>query len=156
VLIGFEQLRGAVGKWLSTRPASLYAPAHGRWCVGPAGEHIHLAKRATLRRIVGALVAARLERPGAPLTSADLIAAGWPEDARVCEASTNRLRVTLFRLRHMGLEKILVTTSEGWMLDPAIPVIRDGEGESEPRRHDSIVVDKTEQPSDSDVVDIAS
>jgi hypothetical protein len=130
VLIGFEQLRGVIGKWLSTRPATLYAPAHGRWCVSPSGGHLDLSKRGTMRRIVAALVAARIERPGESLSSADLVAAGWPEDIVVNEASTNRLRVTLFRLRQLGLESVIVTTGEGWMLDPAIPVIR-GDGETE-------------------------
>jgi hypothetical protein len=45
----------------------------------------------------------------------------------VSEASANRLRVTLCRLRQLGLDTILVTTSTGWMLDPAIPIVREPE-----------------------------
>jgi hypothetical protein len=134
VLIGLEQLRGAIGRWLSTNGQSLYVPSHVRWFVSPSGTHVDLAKRPTMQKIMTVLVEARAERPGASVPSSVLVAAGWPgtqgepgKEERVSEASANRLRVTLCRLRQLGLDAILVTTSTGWMLDPAIPLVREPE-----------------------------
>jgi hypothetical protein len=125
VIIGLEQLRGSVGRWLSASGAKLYVPAHCRWLVSPTGVHVDLGRRPTMRRIVTALVDARIETEGDAISSATLIGIGWPEDAAVTEASANRLRVTLCRLRQLGLEGVLVTTSNGWMLDPAVPILRE-------------------------------
>ena len=129
VLIGLEQLRGAIGRWLSTNGQTLYVPSHVRWFVSPSGAHVDLAKRPTMQRIMAALVDARTTRPGESVPSSVLVAAGWPgtQEERVSEASANRLRVTLCRLRQLGLDTILVTTSTGWMLDPAIPLVREPE-----------------------------
>src|SRR5262249_21308534 len=63
VIIGLEQLRGSVGRWLSATGAKLYVPAHCRWFVSPSGVHVDLGRRPTMRRIVTALVEARIERP---------------------------------------------------------------------------------------------
>jgi hypothetical protein len=123
VIIGLEQLRGSVGRWLSATGAKLYVPTHCRWFVSPSGVHVDLGRRPTMRRILTALVEARLDSPGDSSSSATLIGIGWPGDAAVTEASANRLRVTLCRLRQLGLEDVLVTTSSGWMLDPAVPIL---------------------------------
>jgi hypothetical protein len=125
VIIGLELLRGSVGRWLSSADATLYAPEHGRWIVAPSGVHVDLGRRPTLRRLMGALVEARLARPGESITSADLIEAGWPGGPTGTEASANRLRVALCRLRQLGLEPVLLTTTSGWMLKPNVHVVRD-------------------------------
>jgi hypothetical protein len=125
VIIGLEVLRGSVARWLSSEAATLYAPDHGRWIVAPSGVHLDLGRRPTLRRLMHALVEARLTHPGQSLTSAELIAAGWPSDVVVSDATANRLRVALCRLRQLGLESVLVTTSSGWMLTPRVLVVRD-------------------------------
>jgi hypothetical protein len=127
VIIGLEQLRGSLGRWLSATGKGLYAPTHGRWFVSPSGTQVDLSRRGSMRAVFEALVRRRLERPGHPITSAELIAAGWPEDPTPSEASANRLRVTLCRLRQLGLDTALVTTSTGWMLNPAVSVVREAQ-----------------------------
>lgn len=127
VLIGLEVFRGAMDRWLSGASGALCAPKHGRWLVSPSGVHLDLERRPTLRRIVGALLEARVARPGESVASATLIVAGWSDEVASPEASANRLRVALCRLRQLGLEGVIVTTSSGWMLDPSIPVVRESE-----------------------------
>lgn len=124
VIMNLEMLRGSVGRWLSGATGTLCAPTHGRWIVSPNGGRLDLARRPTLRRLVMALVEARISRPGESVPGAELVAAGWPGETVNPETAANRLRVAICRLRQLGLETTIVTTSSGWMLDPAVPVVR--------------------------------
>jgi hypothetical protein len=124
VIVSLERLRGAVRRWVEGARSPLYAPAHGRWLVSPSGTHVDLTRRPTLQRLLRALVAARMESPGTAISSADLVAAGWTGEGH-SEASANRLRVAICRLRQLGLEDVLVTTGVGWMLDPNVALCQD-------------------------------
>src|SRR5262245_42969489 len=116
VIVGLETLRGTVGRWLSGSGGAIVAPKHGRFIVAPSGVQINLARRPTLRRLVIALVEARASQRGEPLAAPQLVRAGWPEDATVGpEVAANRLRVALCRLRQLGLESVILTTSSGWL-----------------------------------------
>jgi hypothetical protein len=128
VLLGLGMLKSSISQWLSNPAGTLRAPRHGRWIVSPSGVHLDLVRRPTLRRLVAALVEARCARPAEAVCSAELIAAGWPGETAVTDASANRLRVALCRLRQAGLEHVLVTTHSGWMLKPNVPVERDAVG----------------------------
>jgi len=126
VLASLEMLRGSVGRWLAGATGALDAPSHGRWLVTPAGRQIDLVRRPTLRRLVCALVDARVAKPGKPVSASDLITVGWADEpAADHEAAMNRLRVAICRLRQLGLESLIVTTSHGWLIDPTTPIIRD-------------------------------
>jgi predicted ATPase len=87
------------------------------------GDVGDLARRDVLRRVLAALVRARLDRPGAPVSSAHLLAAGWPEARVSAKVARNRLYVALSTLRSMGLKGVLTSTPRGWLLDPATPLI---------------------------------
>jgi DNA-binding winged helix-turn-helix (wHTH) protein len=130
VIMNLEMLRGSVGRWLSGATGALCAPKHGRWIVSPTGVRLDLARRPTLRRLVMALVEARVTRPGEAVPGAELVAAGWPGETVSPETSANRLRVAICRLRQLGFETVIVTTSSGWMIDPAVPVVRHDSNEA--------------------------
>jgi len=132
VIIGLEMLRGSVDRWLTGESGALSIPTHARWAVTPSGTHIDLARRPTLRRLVISLLEARLAEPGASVSNATLIAAGWPNEQAGPEASANRLRVAICRLRQLGLETAIVTTSSGWMLDPNIAIVREEQQTQQP------------------------
>jgi hypothetical protein len=132
VIISLERLRGAVMRWVAGARGPLYAPAHGRWLVSPTGVHVDLTRRPTLQRLLRALVTARMERPGIAISSADLVAAGWTGELH-SEASANRLRVALCRLRQLGLEDVLLTTGTGWMLDPNVALSQEEAPASTPK-----------------------
>ena len=125
VITGLEMLRGSVGRWLAGTRGAVSVPAHGRWLVTPSGRHVDLGRRPTSRRLVAALVEGRIARPGQALPASELIAAGWVDEPADHEAAMNRLRVAICRLRQLGLESAILTTSAGWMLDPNTPVIRE-------------------------------
>jgi hypothetical protein len=125
VMAGLEELRSSLARWHAGSSGELHAPSHGAWVVAPSGVHIDLGRRRPLRRLTAALVEARVARPGRSLSAAELIAAGWPEEPNDGEASANRLRVGLCRLRQLGLDGLIVTTSTGWLLNPNVPIVRD-------------------------------
>jgi predicted negative regulator of RcsB-dependent stress response len=77
------------------------------------GSHvIVLTRRLALRRIVAALVHAK-----APLSVAELVAAGWPGERIQTSAARNRTHVALTTLRRLGLEGVLRQTPQGYVLD---------------------------------------
>lgn len=125
VIHGLEMLRGSVSRWLAGATGAISAPVHGRWLVTPGGRHIDLERRPTLKKLVAALVEVRITRPGQALPASELIAAGWADEPADHEAAMNRLRVAICRLRQLGLENAIVTTSSGWMLDPETPIARE-------------------------------
>ncbi len=47
-----------------------------------------------------------------------------PGERIVEHAARTRVRAALAALRKMGLAKVIVSTPAGWMLDPAMPLIR--------------------------------
>ena len=80
-----------------------------------------------MRRIVVALVARHEDGTGAPLTAWDLFEAGWPGEQPIAEAATNRVYVSLNRLRRMGLKDVLERDEEGYRIAPDV-VVRAGSG----------------------------
>lgn len=77
------------------------------------GATIDLSRRGPARCIVLALLEARLRRPGTPLTTQELIEAGWPGEKILPRAARNRLHVTLNTLRRLGLRTILQRRDDG-------------------------------------------
>jgi predicted ATPase len=106
----------------STRELALGPEA--RWFETPETGRVDLAGRDVLRRILAQLANAREQRPGEPLSSAELIAAGWPGERMLPRAGANRVRVAVFTLRKLGLRSALVSRPDGWMLDPSLRVER--------------------------------
>jgi hypothetical protein len=83
-----------------------------------SGSAIDLGRRAAPRRILVALVGARLARPGAVVPYDDLVAAGWPGERMGSEAARKRLRTAIWTLRKLGLERLLVTHEDGYLIAP--------------------------------------
>lgn len=100
----------------------LIADAQGRWFRVGAGEPVDLSRREVLRRMLEALLEARRQRPGEPLDLEALRQAGWPGEAMVADAISNRVYVAIATLRRLGLRSLLVTGGGGYFLDPAVPL----------------------------------
>ncbi len=83
---------------------------------------IDLSSRSALRRIVAALVDARLSSLGRPLSVADLVARGWPEDPIGPKTGANRVYVAVNTLRTMGLDKVIIRNDDGYLLDPDVGI----------------------------------
>jgi len=95
------------------------------WFRAPGAERRDLSRRHTLRRMVEAFVARRVERPGDPLTVDELLAAGWPGEQVLPFAGRNRVHVALTTLRGLGLRALIESIDGGYRLDPTVPVVRD-------------------------------
>lgn len=99
---------------------------HARTLRTPEGTSIDLVRHGSLRRVLEALVSARVDRPGVALTASEVLEAGWPGERVLHEAGLLRVYSAIRRLRRMGLETALVTRDDGYLLDPSVPVAREG------------------------------
>lgn len=107
----------------SPADALLVGP-EARWFRGPGGDWHDLSKRKPLRLILLSLTEMRRRAPGAGVAVDALQAAGWPGEKMTAAAGSNRVYVTLNKLRKLGLEGVLVRDDTGYLLDPAVPVER--------------------------------
>lgn len=114
---------------LRSLESSAEAPAPGpggeaRWVVArdartltlPDGQTIDLARHGSLRRVLEALVARRLDAPGQAMTALALLEAGWPGERVRFESGMLRVYTAVRRLRAMGLGRALLTRDDGYLL----------------------------------------
>lgn len=102
-------------------PARTFVVAsEGRALTLPTGETHDLARHGPVRRILWALTELRRDKPGATMSTLDVIDAGWPGEKMQHEAATLRVYTTIRRLRALGLGDALVTRDEGYLLDPDV------------------------------------
>lgn len=83
---------------------------------------VSLQRRGNLRRILQALVEKRLSAPGCSLTRDEVLAAGWPGERMRADSGALRVYTTIRRLRQGGLGAALVTTDDGYLIDPRVSV----------------------------------
>jgi predicted ATPase len=91
-----------------------------------APAFVDLKARAPLRRILELLARARRESPAEAVAVDDVIREGWPGERIRPDAALNRARVALATLRKLGLRAVLLTVEGGYLLDPAVPLGRQG------------------------------
>lgn len=96
-----------------------------RWIVPPGGSRADLSRYGPVRRLIERLVVARLETPDTAISAAALIEAGWPGERMRHSAALLRVYSAVRRLRRLGLETLLMTRDDGYLLDPEAPVRRD-------------------------------
>ena len=96
--------------------------ADGETVWAPDGAEISLTRRPTHGRILRALLGA-WQADAQPLCStADLTAAGWPDEVVLESAAANRVSVALSGLRKAGLAPLIQRQRGGWRLDPDLPI----------------------------------
>jgi len=95
-----------------------------RWIIPPRGERIDLVRYGPVRRLLDRLVIARLDEPGTALSAEALIEAGWPNERMRHTAGLLRVYSAIRRLRRLGLEAVLITRDDGYLLDPNASVVR--------------------------------
>jgi ATP/maltotriose-dependent transcriptional regulator MalT len=92
----------------------------GSWLDTPGNERVDLSRRRVLRRLLLALAEKRVQAPGELLASADLVASGWPGERMLEKSAQDRLWVAIRSLRRLGLDGVLITGREGYLLDPDV------------------------------------
>jgi hypothetical protein len=93
----------------------------GTWFETTAGR-VDVARRGAIRRILAALAAERTGSPGHALGVGDLFAIGWPGEKIPYESQVRRVYTAIWTLRTLGLDGLLITRDEGYLLDPKQPV----------------------------------
>ncbi len=93
----------------------------GTWFETSAGR-VDVARRGAIRRILAALAAQRTGSPGHALGVGDLFAIGWPGEKIPYESQVRRVYTAIWTLRTLGLDGLLITRDEGYLLDPKQPV----------------------------------
>jgi hypothetical protein len=106
---------------LGAAPARLRLARDGR-ALELDGEQFDLSRRGPLRRILLALVEARLRAPGAALSTAEVQEAGWPGERMRPESAAARVYMAIRRLRVLGLQRGLRTCDVGYVLDTRLAV----------------------------------
>jgi predicted ATPase len=100
-------------------PGSIEVAEDGAWFRLPGGEPIACGARPVLKRLLSELA----KRPRVPIAARDLVAVGWPGERMLEDAATNRLYVSMNRLRKLGLGALLVSTDAGYVLDAPVRVV---------------------------------
>ena len=103
----------------SVRPApraALIVGAQGQWFQA-GGDIVSLRRRKAHRRILADL-ADRYERGGGPLDVYDAFELGWPGEQVAPEIAAERVYWVVGVLRRLGLDELLLTSDEGYYLDP--------------------------------------
>ncbi|MCZ7677568.1 MAG: hypothetical protein M5U28_01840 [Sandaracinaceae bacterium] len=85
-----------------------------------------LSRRRALRRLFAGLVTRRLAEPGRALSLDEVIELAWPGERMSALSASRRVYVSIHTLRRLGLEGVLVTREDGYLLDPEIPLVRVG------------------------------
>lgn len=121
--LGPEPEAAAAPEAERSESAVLMGP-QARWLQLPGDEAKDLRRRKAMRLILERLVLEHHERPGAGLALEVLLEAGWPGEKVMASAGANRVYVALTGLRKLGLRKLLLSRDDGYLLDPAVPVVR--------------------------------
>jgi predicted ATPase/Tfp pilus assembly protein PilF len=108
----------------TTRADALLVGPEARWFRGPGRGWQDLSNRRALRLILLELTEMRRAKPGTGVGVDALREAGWPNEKMSADAASNRVYVSLNKLRKLGLEGVLVRNESGYMLDPSVPVER--------------------------------
>ncbi|HMI93306.1 MAG TPA: hypothetical protein VK509_18170, partial [Polyangiales bacterium] len=112
-------LRGAITRHRELE-RSLLVASDQSWLRAPSARRSPLSSKKVLRRILAALVERRLRAATTPLSVAELVQRGWPNERLAARAAGNRLQVALAELRKRGLARVLTRSAEGYLLDPKV------------------------------------
>lgn len=104
--------------------AALVVGPEARWIHPARGARVDLIRHGPVRRLLDHLVTARLESPGRALPAEELLEAGWPGERMLHSAGLLRVYSAIRRVRRMGLEALLITRDDGYLLDPEALILR--------------------------------
>lgn len=113
----------------SAAPVLVVGP-EARWFRVGDREPVRLLKSRAARLILFRLVRERSAAPGNALPLAELFQAGWPDERIAAKAASNRVYVTLTKLRHLGLAGLVLSRDDGFLVDPEATVLESLEPEA--------------------------
>ncbi len=122
VRFSLRLLRRELGMAGASEARELVVHQDGHWVELPGGSRVLFRKRQAMRRILVELVRQRTTSPGRAVSAPELLAVGWPGERILPEAARNRLHAALSTMRRLGLDPVLLTTGDGYLLDPEVPL----------------------------------
>jgi hypothetical protein len=102
---------------------TLVVAEDGAWFRAPFGWRIEIGARPHERALLGALARQRIDAPGRPLSTMELLGAGWPGERVLPRAGASRVYVAVATLRQLGLRDMLRSAPGGYLLDPELPTV---------------------------------
>lgn len=97
----------------------------GNIAILPDETQIELESRYVLKRLLLAMCASQEESPGVSMTLEDLVEAGWPDEQMTYESGIRRVYSAIRNLRKLGLEEIVLTGENGYLIDPDLRIVRE-------------------------------
>lgn len=88
----------------------------------PDGTEVDLQGRYVLKRLFLGLCRASDDRPGSEMTMEELIEVGWPDQTMTYESGMRRVYSSIRNLRKLGLEQLILTAEDGYLLDPEVAI----------------------------------
>ena len=119
---------GSLPRVSGLRPDELVLHPDGRWFQLGGQQRVDLTRKRTLRPLLLLLARLRLEQPGAAVDVDGVFEGVWPGERILEEAKKNRVYVAVATLRKAGLEAVLDTRGDGYLIRPAIQVRWSEEG----------------------------
>lgn len=98
-------------------PVDLAVSEDGTW-FEVAGNRVDVARRGAVKRILAALASTRITEPARALSVDELFQIGWPGERIPYESQVRRVYTAVWTLRTLGLETLLLTRDEGYLIDP--------------------------------------
>ncbi len=96
---------------------ALMVAEDGTWFQTPTGR-VDVSRRGAVKRILVGLCRARREATGKTLGVDELFEIGWPGERIPYESQVRRVYTAIWTLRTLGLDGLLLTRDEGYLLDP--------------------------------------
>lgn len=121
--IAFPSARGDGEPSATVENADLVVGPEGRWFRCGSGEADDLRRRGALRRILAEL-ADRHGESSDPLDVYTMFDVGWPDQEIDPDNAKDRVYWAVRELRKAGLDDLLQTTDEGYVLDPDLSIAR--------------------------------
>lgn len=93
----------------------------------PSGETLEIARQRALRLILVAMAREQITHPGRALSREQMLEAGWPGERTTRRSGGIRVRVTVSKLRSIGLRELIVSREDGYLLRPdAVVILTEG------------------------------
>lgn len=102
--------------------AQLLLHRDGRWFEAAGGPRVDLTRKRTLRPLLLLLARAREEHPGDALDVDAIFEDVWAGERILGEARKNRVYVSIATLRRAGLDLLLDTRGDGYLIRPDVEV----------------------------------
>jgi len=107
----------------SANDSALVVSRDARKCRTPDGRVVDLSRRPRLRRLLLALVEARVQAPGQTTGVDALFERAWRGERATHESSRQRVYVAIAALRDLGLRELLQHDLDGYRIDPDVSVV---------------------------------